>query len=233
VLVSADPIRRIDRLTRYSVFARVETLQAANATGWAEDHSNTDETIRSFLPPLLPVSVLADISQVDLPPEGLRMAVQASGLDDPIDEDDEMAAGERTRRATTALVRDARFGRQVVSAYKGLCAMCEIDLDLVQGAHIYPASAPLSPDKTWNGLSLCANHHVAFDRHMIWVDPDNRAIVLHPKIHEQSESKPAVEALIGTTISHLMEPVNSKFRPRTEMFEKRYDHFADRYSWAD
>ena len=232
VLVSADPIRRIGRVTRYSVFARVGSLQAANATGWVEDHSNTDEAIRCFLPPLLPVTVLADISEVDLPTEGLRMAVQASGLDDPIDEDDEMAAGDRTRRATTALVRDARFGRQVVAAYDGLCAMCEIDLDLVQGAHIYPASAPFSPDKTWNGLSLCANHHLAFDRHMVWVNPSDRAVALHPRIHEQSESKPAVEALINTTKAHLMEPKNTRLRPRSEMFEKRYDHFTDRYAWA-
>jgi hypothetical protein len=232
LLVSADPIRRVGRMTRYSVFVRVETLQAADITGWVEDHSNTNETIRCFLPPLLPVAVFADISEVELPTEGLRMAVQASGLDDPLDEDDEMVAGERTRRATTALVRDARFGRRVVAAYDGLCSMCEIDLDLVQGAHIYPAAAPMSPDQPWNGLSLCANHHVAFDRHMVWVHPDERTVLLHPRIHEQSIDKPAVEALVSTTKPVLMEPDNSHLRPRSEMFVKRYEHFTDRYAWA-
>ena len=174
----------------------------------------------------------ADISEVDLPTESLRMAVQASGLDDPIDEDDEVVASERTRRAAVALIREARFGHQVTAAYRGLCAMCEIDLDLVQGAHIYPASAPSSPDKIWNGLSLCANHHLAFDRHIVWVDPDDRSIVLHPKIHEQSPAKPAVRALVNTTGLHLMEPENARLRPKSEMFVKRYDHFADRYGWT-
>jgi hypothetical protein len=188
--------------------------------------------MRCFLPPLLPVAVLADSSGVELPEQPMRMAIEASGLDDPLDEDEEMEAGARTRRATTALVRDARFGKQVVAAYSGLCAMCEIDLDLVQGAHIYPASAPASPDRTWNGLSLCANHHVAFDRHMVWVDPEDRTIKLHPRVHEQRNEKPAVAALVATTNPALMEPVDGRFRPRTEMFEKRYEHFTDRYSWA-
>jgi hypothetical protein len=232
LLVAADPFRRVDRQTRFSIFVRVETLQVAEATGWAEDHSDSDEIMRCFLPQLLPVAVLADVSEIDLPTESLRIAVLASGLDDPLDESDEMAAGKRTRRATSALVRDARFGRNVLAAYNGLCAMCDIDLDLVQGAHIYPASAPSSPDTTWNGLCLCANHHVAFDRHMIWVDPDDRVIKLHPRVLEQSSEKPAVAALVSTTKSALVEPVETRLRPRSEMFAKRYEHFTDRYAWA-
>ena len=53
---------------------------------------------------------------------------------------------------------------------------------LVQGAHIYPARASDSPDKVWNGLALCSNHHTAFDRHLIWVEPSSRRVLLHEEV---------------------------------------------------
>lgn len=47
----------------------------------------------------------------------------------------------RLRRAVSALIRDTRFSGSVLDAYMRRCAMCGLGLNLVQGAHIYPASA--------------------------------------------------------------------------------------------
>ena len=108
--------------------------------------------------------------------------------------------------------------------------MCGLDFGLVQGAHIYPASAPASPDEPWNGLSLCANHHTAFDRHMVWVHPDTRAVVLHPRVLEQEHV--AALSFIDGTADVLAEPDYDSSRPKSEMFERRYEFYGDRYAWA-
>jgi hypothetical protein len=50
VLVAADPVRRIGKTTRFSVFARVEPLLEAARTGWAEDLSGGGELVTYFWP---------------------------------------------------------------------------------------------------------------------------------------------------------------------------------------
>lgn len=130
------------------------------------------------------------------------------------------------------IVRDQRFSDRVTSAYQRLCAMCGLDLDLIQGAHIYPASAPSSPDEPWNGLSLCANHHLAFDRHLAWVEPTSRTIVYHPRVLEQLALNISVRMLVQGTFAKLAEPVAPALRPLTEMFLKRYAYFGESYDWV-
>ena len=227
LVVSADPWRRLGRTTRFSVFAYLSTLHTALEKGWHQDENATGEWIRCFIPSLLPLSYAAD--QLDAAPETFAMhaAIEASGLlAGP-----EAAAAERARRAGSTLVRDARFSRRVVEAYVGLCAMCGLDSGLVQGAHIYPMSAPGSHDERWNGLALCANHHLAFDRHVVGVNPATRKVRFHHTILDQVASSPAVKALVSGTFEHLAEPAEQSARPKREMFEMRYAFFTDRYDW--
>lgn len=225
LLVNPDAHVRVGRMTRYSVFARVATLAAASATGWAEDVSNTNETVRCFFPELLPVAF--DARDEHVAADDVRAVIAAAGLD----EEEGPAPAERARRTVAALVRDERFGRSVTSAYSGLCAVCDLDLGLVEGAHIYPASAPGAQDEAWNGLSLCANHHTAFDRHLVHFHPHTRAISFHPNVMEQAQARPAASALIDTRPT-LADPQNAADRPKAEMFELRYGWFAGRYEWA-
>jgi hypothetical protein len=228
VLVLADATRREGLLTRHSVFQSVDALVNAATTGFASSVSDSDEQILYFDPRLLGVASLALADDLQLPSAALSVAVEASG----IAESDDDAAAERARRATTAIVRDARFGRQVVSAYQGLCALCGLNLGLVEGAHIYPASAPGSPDRTWNGIALCANHHSAFDRHLLHVHPVDRTVTLHPDVHERAGSSDAAAAFVAGTGEVLIEPSVTSAVPRSEMFEKRYDFYGSQYAWA-
>ena len=107
--------------------------------------------------------------------------------------------------------------------------MCGLGVQLVQGAHVNPVSAPGSHDEPWNGLALCPNHHLAFDRHLLAVDVDTRAIVFHPTVVNQASGNPAVQALIDGTFDRLAEPTGSSLRPKSEMLRKRYEHYADYY----
>lgn len=230
LLVSADFAQRLGRTTRFSVFVGVALLQAALGTGWSQGQNAVGEPIRCFVPPLLPLSFVADRDAAAPPTPGMRAAIRGAGLLEAINEETP-AAAERARRAASILVRDARFSRRVVEAYQGSCAMCGLDIGLVQGAHIYPAAASGSQDEPWNGLALCANHHLAFDKHLIGVDPTSWDIRLHPDIEEQATKSPAAGAFIEGTFPQLAIPDNPSARPREQMLHLRYDLFVDEYGW--
>jgi hypothetical protein len=229
LLVQADPYRRVGRITRFSVFVSVAALAEAWATGWSEDISTSGEVIRCLAPPLLPVSVSALRDDVVPANNAMQAAIDGSGLmDSPVYEG---PAAERARRAGTSLVRDARFARRVTQAYNGLCAMCGIDANLIQAAHIYPASAPGSHDEPWNGLALCPNHHLAFDRYLLAIHPDTRQIIYSPEMNAQVESSSAMATFVAAAHTHLAEPSEPSARPLSEMFRDRYQYYRDYYRW--
>lgn len=238
VLIAAEAEKREGLTTRFSVFARLEDLLIAVGQGWTASLNTTGEVITCLHPGLLPAYLEALVNDVDLPEHTVQVAVQAAGLPDlsvlpeaeraPLEE----AAVERVRRATSSLVRDARFSKDVLSAYNGKCALCGLSIRLVQGAHIYPASAPGSPDDVQNGVALCSNHHGAFDRHLIYVDPASRAVKFHPDVLAEATVNAGVEAFVSGTWAALSEPANPAHRPVDVMFNNRYDYFSEQYDWA-
>ena len=120
---------------------------------------------------------------------------------------------------------------RVTEAYDGLCTMCGIDANLIQAAHIYPASAPGSHDEPWNGLALCRNHHLAFDRHLLAVHPDTRQVIYSPEMNDQVRSSSAMHAFAACTYEQLAEPGEPSARPLSEMFRDRYQYYRDYYGW--
>ena len=230
LLVSADPIRRIGRTTRFSVFVSLPMLLRGLDTGWWDDETSIGESMRCFLPPLLPLSHVADRDGAPPDPSSMRAAIEGSGLLEA-NESEAPEAAERAREAGSRLVRDSRFSRRVIEAYGGLCAMCGLDVGLVEGAHIYPVAAPGSHDEPWNGLALCGNHHLAFDRHLLGVRTEDFEIVFHRDILDQAEASPAVAALVGGTFEQLARPPARAARARPEMFARRYEFYADSYEW--
>jgi hypothetical protein len=196
-------------------------------TGWVEHVNSAGERLRYLLPPLLPMAAAADVAGLDIPSPLVQAVVLGSGLADGHEGD----AVERARRAATVVIRDARFAKRVVDAYGGMCAMCGLDVGLVEGAHIYPAAAQGSPDQPWNGLALCPTHHTTFDRHLVGVRPVNHAIVYRSKMIEQVRSNAAAAALVNSTFPSLALPADAAVRPRQDMFVKRYQYFAGEYDW--
>lgn len=74
-------------------------------------------------------------------------------------------------------LRDANFNKRVLTAYSHACAMCGMQLRLLDAAHILPAAHPDSNDETSNGVSLCTLHHRAFDRGLVTFDSGYRILV--------------------------------------------------------
>src|SRR6266496_904566 len=69
-------------------------------------------------------------------------------------------------------LRDVSFRKRVLTAYSFHCAVCGIQLKLVEAAHIIPVNHDNGTDETRNGLALCALHHKAYDQGLITVVED-------------------------------------------------------------
>lgn len=64
-------------------------------------------------------------------------------------------------------VREQDFRVRVLTAYGHQCAMCGVQLRLVEAAHILPVALPRSTDETKNGIALCSLHHDAYDHNLV------------------------------------------------------------------
>ena len=228
ILVAVDGASRLGRAARFSILFRNDLLNSAATDGWAEYQSSTGERIFAFHPKLLGIFVNSILAGVFPEAQDMAQASAASGVME--DNTDEAAA--RARAIGTRLVRDGKFSKDVRSAYGERCAMCGLSLGLVVGAHIFPASAPGSPDKIWNGLALCHNHHAGFDKYFIWVDPVTHNVKLRSDILSIAMTDAAAKTFTKNTRPSISLPATTGHRPRPDMFNKRYDYYEDQYDWV-
>ena len=114
--------------------------------------------------------------------------------------DGESLVAERTRRVVDAVVRDAQFRRQVMSAYEFKCAVTGLEIGtlplgratrLLDAAHIRPVGDQ-GPDAVTNGISLTPTVHRLFDEGLVtmqWVGP-RLALVRSPHLEPQMIESP-------------------------------------------
>jgi putative restriction endonuclease len=124
----------------------------------------------------------------------------------------------QTRRALRAL----DFGDRVLSAYKHRCAMCGIQLELLDGAHILPVADPESTDETCNGVALCTLHHRAYDRSLVTFGADYRIHLSNKRIQELRDANrhgglPAFRHGLRDIIAL---PAEAGSRPRPQFVQK-------------
>ena len=89
----------------------------------------------------------------------------------------------RTVQTTQRVLRDRSFRDRVLNAYGHRCAVCSVQLGLVEAAHIVPAALETSTDATCNGMSFCPSHHKAYDWALITVDDEYRVLVSESRVH--------------------------------------------------
>ena len=127
---------------------------------------------------------------------------------------DEVMVAERTRRVVEAVSRDARFRRQVMSAYGFKCAVTGLTVGslpegratrLLDAAHIRPVG-DRGPDLVSNGISLTPTVHRLFDEGLVslrWEGRDLRLVRsprLEPEMIEAPERGTAIRLETGTTL---------------------------------
>ena len=70
----------------------------------------------------------------------------------------------------------ARFAFEVFERYGRICAVCGLsESSLIQAAHLRSKKTQGSDDPR-NGIPLCANHHLALDRHLFGIEPESMEI---------------------------------------------------------
>ena len=123
--------------------------------------------------------------------------------------------------STKRALRKTGFRKRVLTAYGRSCAMCGIQLRLLDGAHILPAAHPDSTDGTDNGVALCALHHRAFDRALVTFDLNYRVHVNENMTKELNAAKYAggLEAFRDALRPVLALPPDRRDRPARRFVE--------------
>jgi putative restriction endonuclease len=119
-----------------------------------------------------------------------------------------------------SLVRDAVFRKSVVHLYDYQCSFCGLEVihsltqSIVDGAHIKPF-ARFYNNQINNGLSLCKNHHWAFDQGLFTID-DNYKIMISKEFQEISPNAKAIKDFHGISI---LLPNLEKHYPKLESIQ--------------
>lgn len=168
---------------------KADLLEEATASGWAIDaprRTDNGPEVRAAIHP----SHLARFLKLSIEADALgrrgddRMSFLLAGAPD-LDKFDLRArseAGEkvpledvqrkRIEATGTRLAREPGFSKKVLTSFGHKCAVCEVQLSILEGAHIIPVHDPKGSDEVWNGLALCRNHHRLYDNRIMLIDPD-------------------------------------------------------------
>ena len=117
-------------------------------------------------------------------------------------------------------VRNAIFRKAVVEAYDYRCALCRLKVirnitqNIVDGSHIKPFSK-FYDNQINNGISLCKNHHWAFDQGWFAID-DNYRIIVANDLEEESPNARCMKDFHSETI---LLPASDQDLPRLESLE--------------
>ncbi|MDF5722156.1 MAG: HNH endonuclease [Rhizonema sp. PD37] len=128
----------------------------------------------------------------------------------------------------TKIVRDAAFRKIIVTTYNQRCTFCGLQIldsktqNIVDGAHIKPFSQ-FYDDRIDNGLSLCKNHHWAFDRGWFSINDDYTIRVASDLREDSPHAKPMRE-FSGMSI---ILPTQKHYYPRLEAIRWHQEHMFE------
>ncbi|HEX8684701.1 MAG TPA: HNH endonuclease [Ardenticatenaceae bacterium] len=159
-----------------SIQIRRDCLQTAYTSEFAPCDKGNQEIAIAFRPDFL-VEYIRDLEALhDLGQHSSDLAVIGNLIQHPEINDEDIPVTDYERRTAIISVRkklrDMSFRRRVLTVYNFQCAVCGIQLKLVDAAHIVPVVHENSTDETRNGLALCALHHRAYDQGLITIWDD-------------------------------------------------------------
>jgi len=158
VVAAFDPERhRSPSAASPSIQISMNTLREASANGLAVQPRGNQEIALSFRPELL-LSYIGNqraFHGFGGDPHDIDLLVEAGAGHDIPEEEIQTVPSERERviRTVATRRREASFRQRVLVAYNYTRAMCHLQLDLVEAAHILPVAIPDSTDETANGLT--------------------------------------------------------------------------------
>ena len=126
----------------------------------------------------------------------------------------------------TSYSRDPKFTKNVINAYENKCAICNVQLGIIEAAHIIPHALPQSSNKVDNGIALCRNHHKLYDNGLIIIDLDQK-ISINKNVKDfldQANLLNGFEKLESEISKGYSVPDDRKLQPSREniIFGKKY-----------
>lgn len=165
-------------------------LSAANQHRFAAHQKGSGELAIAFRPDFAGdyVQNLRELHATGEVPAEVALLERIAANPESVPDDDikNTIAGPRQYAVTQArrALRALDFTDRVLTAYGHQCAVCGVQLRLLDGAHILPVSEPSSTDETSNGIALCALHHRAYDRGLVTFDPKYHVHVSEVRVRE-------------------------------------------------
>ena len=123
--------------------------------------------------------LILDIDTLDSISEDLYLYIKFNQYDEDFPNDlylkkdngyDDLSDAVRKRVSSDRWSRKASFREEVLAAYNRQCAICRCsEVKILEAAHI-KAVADKGLDDPRNGICLCANHHIMFDKELIKIN---------------------------------------------------------------
>lgn len=104
--------------------------------------------------------------------------------------------------------KQSTFRKKILEAYDNCCSVCEMNaLGLLRAAHILDVKDG-GPDTIDNGIALCVNHEIAFDKGLLVIQPNY-----------------SVECLdnLGVTVDKIKLPKDENYYPSAEYLKKKIE----------
>lgn len=128
-------------------------------------------------------------------------------------------------RQTRVRLGQHTFREKVLAAYRTQCSLCKLrHKELLDAAHIIPASEEDSRITVDNGISLCKIHHAAFDNFMIGITPDFQ-VEVKQEILEEKDGPMLQHGLKALQGSSIILPRDKTAWPNQDFLGKRYERF--------
>lgn len=125
----------------------------------------------------------------------------------------------KSYKNTVETVRDTTFRKNIVKLYDFRCAFCQLriiagdETNIVDGAHIKPFSR-FHNDSYTNGISLCKNHHWAFDHGWFGISENYKILIRKDWIDEDLPSD--AKAMSRYHNADIVLPHDEEFIPDPE-----------------
>jgi len=203
-------------------------LRQALLTGFAPYVNQNGETAIALRSDFM-VTYIQFMDQIHdsgiVPAEANLLEKLSMDPDNVLDEEIEGEVAEKRKFAILSAKRALRaidFSRRVLSAYEYRCAMCGLQLRLVDGAHILPVAHLDSTDQTANGVGLCALHHRAFDRSLVTFDSDFKIHINESrvKVLVAEDRGGGLSAFRKSLRPLIFTPAEKKSRPSLKFIDK-------------
>lgn len=207
---------RFNEKDNVSLYTRFSEQRKAREYKISNYRDTNNQSIISFIPDYLGL-YLENIQSIHLlQDKELIMLVEKSDQFNQSNEDGEFSTSEGTFTITHARAkRDPLFSKKIYEAYNNKCAMCGIGLECIEAAHIVPHAHELGTDEISNGVSLCALHHTAYDKSLIYFDVDYHIFLNEEKIEylEKVGLDSGLRKFEKMSFENLQLPMNQALHP--------------------